>query len=579
MGGTESAALLAFPVSLRIALAALAVFCAACLPDPGTPGIAADGEIRQILAERIDEHRGGVGIVVGVVEPAGRRVVAYGRLAAGGATEPDGDTIFEIGSITKTFTATALADLVTRGEVSLETPVQRLFGPDVRVPTRKGTEITLGHLAEHSSGLPRLPDNLDPADPANPYADYTGERLGAFLAAYELERDIGEEIEYSNLGAGLLGRALVRQDGTDYQSMLAQRVLGPLGMSETLVSVDAGRLGRLATGHDLALDSVSNWDIPALAGAGALRSTVADLLVFVEANLGLRETGLRRAMELAHRPRRAFPMPGMRGVEIGLGWFVLSEHGRQIVWHGGGTGGYRSFLGFDTSSLTGVVVLSNSAHGVDDLGFHLLDRRFDLKVPPERPAEAEIDKAVYAEYEGRYQLAKGVLVAVTREDSRLFIQVTGQGRVEVFPESVTRFFLKAVEAQVTFGRDDGGAVDHLVIHQHGADRRAVRLPPGVDSVDYGADEPISLPDSVLRRYVGRYQLQPGFVIYVTLRDGQLSARATGQSAAEIYPATATEFFYRVVDARITFNGADDGSVTSLTLHQAGRHLAARKLAD
>ena len=514
--------------------------------------------------------------MVGVVEPGSRRVVGYGRFAADNPSEPDGDTIFEIGSITKVFTSIVLADLVAQGAVEFETPVQRLLGTGVRVPSRNGAEITLHHLTTHSSGLPRLPDNLDPGDPANPFADYTVAQLYAFLSSHELVRDIGETVEYSNLGVGLLAHALAFADGTDYETLVSTRILEPLGMLDTSISLTPSRLARLAPGHDRALKPVSQWDIPALAGAGALRSTVNGLLTFVEANLGLRESPLHEAMAETHRPRRAYPAPNM---EVGLGWILRNEHGRTVVWHGGGTGGYSSFLGFDPASGTGVVVLSNTASSVDDLGFYLLDSRFELVKPPPQRTEVEIDPAIYDEYIGRYQLAKNAILTVTREDDRLFVQLTGQPRFEVFPESETLFFLRVVEAQISFGRDDRGAVDHLVLHQNGLEQRAVRLAEGVDSIAYGPAETVSLPRATLDRYVGRYQVQPGFVITVTRHEGQLMAQATGQPRMEIYASSETEFFFRVVDARIAFHADGAGAVTSLTLHQAGRDVGARKLPD
>ena len=354
---------------------------------------------------------------------------------------------------------------------------------------------------------------------------------------------------------------------------MTSRVLDPLSMIDTSISLTPSTRKRLAHGHDAALEPVPGWDIPALAGAGALRSSANDLLTFLEANLGIRESPLRAAMEATHRSQRPF---GPGGMEIGLGWLIRSEHEREIHWHNGGTGGYASFIGFDRNAGVGVVVLSNTARAVDDLGFHLLDPRFALAAAPQIRTEIELDPGVYDEYAGRYQLARGVFITVTREGGTLFVQLTGQPRIEVFPESETDFFMRVVDAQITFGRDDAGAVDHLVLHQNGLDQRAPRLPEGVDGVDYGPAESVAVADQVLERYVGRYELQPGFDISITRDGGQLSAQVTGQPAVEIFASSPTEFFYRVVDARITFRLEGD-QVVGLTLHQAGRDLPARRL--
>ncbi len=445
---------------------------AVCFSVQDVPAIPGEAEIRGILANRIDEQKRSVGIVVGVVEPGGRRVVAHGQLATDNPTEVGGDTVFEIGSITKAFTAILLADLAGVGAVELETPVQRLLGPDVTVPTWNGAEITLLQLATHSSGLPRLPSNMRPGNAANPYADYTVAQLSEFLSSYELERDIGETVEYSNLGAGLLGHALALNQGTDYETLVSDRLLEPLDMPDTSIALSPSQRERLAIGHSVQLRPVANWDLPTLAGAGALRSTVNDMLTFVEANLGLRDSPTHAAMTVTHEPRRDFAPPEMR---IGLGWITRGRHGREFHWHNGGTGGYRSFLGFDLESQTGVVVLSNSGDSVDDLGFHLLDSRYRLVVPPALRTVVEVDPAIYDAYIGRYRLNENIVFTVTRQGDGLFVQLTGQPQVGVFPESETKYFYRVVDAQITFGRGEDGAVDHLVLHQNDMDQRAERL--------------------------------------------------------------------------------------------------------
>ncbi|UJP05358.1 MAG: beta-lactamase family protein [Nitrosomonas sp.] len=177
-----------------------------------------DPEIRRILSERIEYHKQGTGIVIGIVEPAGRRIVAHGRFGIDDPRFVDGNTIFEIGSVTKVFTALLLADMVQHAEVALTDPIAKYLPEEVVVPQRGDKVITLVDLATHMSGLPRMPDHFAPVNPDNPYADYSVEQLYQFLSNHQLTRDIGTQWEYSNLGYGILGHILARRAGTDYET-------------------------------------------------------------------------------------------------------------------------------------------------------------------------------------------------------------------------------------------------------------------------------------------------------------------------------------------------------------------------
>jgi CubicO group peptidase (beta-lactamase class C family) len=439
-------------------------------PAPPNP------EIQKILAERIDTFHQGVGIVVGVVEPQGRRVVAYGSLNQGDPRPLNGDTIFEIGSATKVFTSLLLADMVQRGEVALTDPVAKYLPAGVKVPERGGRAITLVDLSTHTSGLPRLPSNLQPKDSANPYADYTVEQLYQFLSTYELPRDIGSQFEYSNLGGGLLGLALARRAGMDYEALVHSRITKPLGMSSTGITLTPEMRARLAVGHNDKLVTVPNWDLPTLAGAGALRSSVNDLLTFLAANLGYVKSPLAPAMAAmlsVHRPTGA-PRAG----EIGLGWFIAKPAEEEIVWHNGGTGGYRSFIGFDAKTRVGVAVLSNTftVSGVDDIGMHLLDAHVPLLPPPKEHKEIAVDPKIFDGYVGQYQLAPNFILTITRAGDQLFCQATGQPKFQIFPESERDFFYKVVDAQITFETDASGRATSLTLHQNGANLPAKRIP-------------------------------------------------------------------------------------------------------
>jgi CubicO group peptidase (beta-lactamase class C family) len=426
-------------------------------PAPVPP----DNEIRRILAERIGPENNGIGMVAGVIEPQGRRVAAYGSLAKNDRRPLNGDTVFEIGSMTKVFTSLVLTKYLPAG---------------VKVPERNGRKITFADLSTQSSGLPRLPSNLNPKDATNPYADYSVEQLYQFLSGYQLTRDIGEKYEYSNLGAGLLGHVLSLRAGMDYEAMVKTRICDPLGMASTRVTLSPGLKARLAIGHSTTLAAAPNWDLPTLAGAGALRSTADDLLTFLAANLGYVKTPLAAAMAAQVSIRRP---TGAANLEIAYAWHVLTKDGNSIIWHNGGTGGYSSFMGFDPQRRTAVVVLSNIATppGPDDIGRHLLDASYPLlKVkPPEEHQEITLDAKLLDNYAGTYRMAPNVLMTISREGDQLFAQLTGQPKFPLFPEAATQFFLKVVDAQITFDTGGAGKATGLTLHQAGRDMPAKRL--------------------------------------------------------------------------------------------------------
>jgi len=201
-------------------------------------------------------------MVVGVIEPGGRRVVAYGSLANGDPRPLDGDTIFEIGSISKVFTSLLLADMVNCREVTLDDPAAKHLPEKVKMPERNGRSITLLDLSTHTSGLPNIPGNLKPKDPGNPYAGYSVDDLYQFLSGYELTRDPGSEFEYSNLGAGLLGHLLAYRAGTDYESLIRTRITRVLGMPGTGITLTPSMQQRMATGHNAMLASARTGTFP-----------------------------------------------------------------------------------------------------------------------------------------------------------------------------------------------------------------------------------------------------------------------------------------------------------------------------
>lgn len=464
-------------VALTLAAAAVAAGCggsaaSSTSPEARRATVAADrtmAGLERIVRERVDRGRGG-GIVAGVVFPDGRtRVFAYGK--AGSGKPLDSKSVFEIGSITKVFTSTLLSEMAQRGDVSLDDPVARFLPVTVTVPARGGRQIRLVDLATQTSGLPRLPTNLRPANPANPYADYTPKQLYDFLSSYTLTRDIGSKFEYSNLGVGLLGHVLALRAAKGYDATLRERILEPLGMTMTGSTLTPEMKRHFASGHDERGNVVPPWDLPTLAGAGALRSTITDMLRFAAANLEDDGGPVQRASAAAHVPRHTIDSQ----TRIGLNWFVVRPYDREIVWHDGGTGGFSSFIGLDKARHRAVVVLSNSAAAnPNDIGLHVLDERVPLAPAPKERKAITLPAKVLERYVGVYKLP-GVKLTITRTPQGLVAKTPGQAAERLYAETETEFFVKDLDMQVIFRRGASGKVTGLVVRAAGMETPAKKI--------------------------------------------------------------------------------------------------------
>ena len=421
----------------------------------------------------------------------------------------------------------------------------------MKVPQR-GRAITLD-LANHTSGLPRMPSNFAPKDGANPYADYSVEQMYQFLSGYQLARDVGGQYEYSNFGGGLLGHVLARRAGMDYEALVKARITGPLGMRDTSITLTPAMKARLAGGHTQALEPAANWDVPTLAGAGALRSSANDVRSFSPPPSGTRRrhwpAPCRGCWRPAGRPTR------------GMDCARLAHFKRRAATLSGTTARLPApSWATNPRSRVGVVVLSNTSTpaGPDDIGRHLLDAAVPLtqnfSPPPASRIEVTVDAAVLDRYVGRYQLAPAAIITVTRDGSRFLAQLTGQPAFEIFAESEKKFFFKVVDAQLTFEIDAQNKVVAVVLHQNGIDQRAPRI-----EGEPVTPKAITLAPEVLDRYTGRYQLTPALVITITRQDARLFAQLTGQPAFEVFASSEREFFFTIVNAQLVFEGDGTGA--------------------
>jgi CubicO group peptidase (beta-lactamase class C family) len=320
-----------------------------------------------------------VGLSVGIISGGQKAVFGYGKVRSDSNEVPNGNTIYEIGSITKVFTALLLADMADRGKIDFNDPIEKFLPAEVNAPDRNIKHITLINLATHTSGLPRLPSNLNVlANMDNPYSTYSNKELYKFLCHYTLAGEPGVKYEYSNLGVGLLGHILDLAERKPYEDLVVNYICKPLGMNDTRITLSEEQKKRFSKGYTrigfwpvCVFLPAGNWDFLALSGCGALRSTANDMMKILSANMGINETKLSKVMQKTHKARSKIN----ENMSIAMGWHIMhfDDKDGDIIWHNGGTGGYRSFIGFDKVNQVGVVILCNtSTDEIDKAGFDIL---------------------------------------------------------------------------------------------------------------------------------------------------------------------------------------------------------------
>lgn len=404
-------------------------------------------DIQSLLQEYVDDNSG-VGAAVGYIDHGKIQFFTYGKQSIRENKLVSKETIFEIGSITKTFTVLALIDMVEKGMVGLDDPVEKYL-PSMKIPEAGGKKITLRHLAMHISGIPRLPDNFNPKNPNNPYEDYSVQDVYNFLNQYTLTKVPGESWEYSNIGVGLLGHILCLRSGKSYEALITE-LIKKINMPNTRITILREMEKNFANGYHFQ-NEVSHWDcLESFAGAGALRSNIQDMARFLAFNMG-RNHGSRFEI--------------MPNLAMDLGWLISRSNSSEIIWHNGRTGGFSSYIGFDPKTQRGVVILSNSTdEWPDELGMVLLDPDYKRPLLDKNLAN---DPEYLSKFAGRYEiLALGQDLEIFVYGKRLASQMSS-GEVSVlYPESFGMFGIKGFpDEKVRFTFDVRGQVSKIEVCQ------------------------------------------------------------------------------------------------------------------
>jgi len=362
------------------------VFVSGCKKDDEPSFNSLEEEIDYIAEKYVK-----MGAAIGIIDKNQDEMeLYYGTISNSNSDPPDQHSIFEVGSVTKTFTTTLLAQMILDGKINLDDPVQSLLPEgEVTVPTGTDSVLTIRHLATHTSGLHKATRDSDqPLPPGfdgyDPYAAYTTEYVYDYLTNWcDLLFEPGTEYFYSNTAIGLIGHILGLVDSSSFEDVLTREVLIPLGMEETSLFLTPDQVSNLAPGHDDDIDSAKNYNAGDIfQGAGFIKSSLHDMMIYLKAHMGLVQTPLSDAMELAHIPHFEVggvtynELEGYFNLSIGFSWHIHEIPGSYTyIWHGGRTNGYMAYIAFNLEESTGLVMLCNQSypHAILQFGDDLID--------------------------------------------------------------------------------------------------------------------------------------------------------------------------------------------------------------
>jgi serine-type D-Ala-D-Ala carboxypeptidase/endopeptidase len=537
----------------------LMLVCAGLLYPASGLQAQADPDFDAYIEKRMEYSRIPA-ISIAMIDPSGSITYRnYGYADAAGSEPASENTIYEIGSITKTFTALALLLQLNERGLTGDVTIKALSDGAIELPAGHGTEITVNHMVTHTSGLPRLPGNMAPADMEDPYREFTYDQLYRFIRGYRTEVAPGGQFAYSNLAFMILGDLSGRLDGRDFDVVVRERITIPLGMSSTTrILADSARF---ANPTNAGLDT-KPWNAEHLRGLGELRSTASDMAAYIAAWLGMSDFGRRHRDVMEQGMKPLFERATDR--HMATAWFMNTSHADTILHHGGGTGGFRTFIGFSRTTGKGVVVLASSTDDVADIGLHLLNSNYNLSEVDEI---VHIPAAQLERLEG-YYTSEGMPGFTIISNARgLYGQMDGQPPLPLEAVSDTVFRNRQVQAEMHFAAG-GERAETLTLRQFGNVIVFIRSEP--KTVERSE---ITLNSEQLNEYAGKYtSAQTGLVFTFSVDEVTLFATLTGQPGFPVFADAPDSFFYKVVPAELKFSRNDNGEVDGVTLLQSGQEI-------
>lgn len=498
-----------------------------------------------------------VGWIDGTLVGPGQQQTWY----LGSNKKPDADSAFEIGAASEIFTGLLLIQAAIEGKVRLDTSLRDVLPSNFAFADPALGAITLHQLATRHSGLPPAPPNLFPADAADAYAGFDESSLLTFLANFKLSTGTVAP-DYSILDAGLLGDALGRAYSQRFAVLLVSRVLDPLGMSHTGFGDGAQLLSGYGHGQP-----APHWHYGALAGAAGLRSTLPDLLRFMQSNLTPQQSPLRAALLLSRQPQGDAPQ------SVGLGWNTVQVPGEDqswpLVWRASRTAGFSAFLGFRTDKQQALVLLGNTDADLSALGIAWLEAR----TPPPLPPPAPLPPATLSAYAGLYRFDDGGNFVVRAGADGLSAQFPGRFPADLRSVGHDVFAAAGDAFVLSFQRRADVVVSVLFGHSatnvlaQRLSERAPRLPRAVLPVDASA----------LHGYTGDYRLDADSLLRISVKNGALTLQASGQASLALTAYAPDRFADSAGTCEVHFLRNEKHAITRLNIVLAGVERSAERV--
>ncbi|MCV2359923.1 beta-lactamase family protein [Paucibacter sp. TC2R-5] len=533
--------------------ALLGLGAALAAPEPPPPN-----PLQTILAQRFTGDRSGACLLAALIEGPRVQQARVCAQARAGGHEPGYDSLFEIGSISKTMTAFLVAELIQQGRWSLDDPIAKHLPQGTPMPRQGERQILVRDLLTHRSGLPALPPGFAPKNPFDPYADLSEAQLLAALGQVRLERPIGSQFEYSNFAMMLVSAAVARSSsGGDFEQAMV-RLFEPLQMRSAFIATPREPKAPLAQGHLPTGQVTPAWTItPNLAGVGMVRASLDDMTRYAQAQLGL-------LPQLAPELQAALTMTQQALNEhSGMSWMRVSHQGRTLLTHEGGTGGFSSLLMLEPAAGRALVLLADTAltdlGGLGDVGSALLGLSEQQALRPRLKLAAPPD--LLAALPGPYEIS-GMKARLWLDGAQLMAQVEGQAAFALDYDSWGDFYPRHISALLrpVF---QNGKVEHALWQQGGGVLELRRL---------GSLSATKASDPRWQELVGEYQLMPQFSLRVFEDAGQLKVQATGQPAIAAELSGPDRIEIKAVGAIVEFKRDGQGQLRSAVLLQGGQKI-------